>query len=156
MTSISMVYMMFIYNNSMHIQTYTVKMRAGVTVNIILSNRSKDPIYVQIKEQIKQAVLNNTLKPGDSLPSIRQLAKDLQVSVITTKKAYEELEHEGFVESVVGRGSYIAGQTDDWVREQQLKVIDEKLTEAVKESKTIGLSLEEIEEILELIYEGES
>lgn len=125
-------------------------------MNIILSNRSKDPIYVQIKEQIKQAVLNNTLKPGDSLPSIRQLAKDLQVSVITTKKAYEELEHEGFVESVVGRGSYIAGQTDDWVREQQLKVIDEKLTEAVKESKTIGLSLEEIEEILELIYEGES
>lgn len=125
-------------------------------MNIILSNRSKEPIYMQIKEQIKNSVLNHTLNPGDALPSIRKLAKDLQVSVITTKKAYEELEQEGFVESTVGRGSFIAGQTDGWVREQQLKLIDEKLTEAVKASQTIGLSLEEIKEILALIYEGES
>lgn len=139
------------------IQTCTVHKESGCQiVNIILSNRSKDPIYAQIKEQIKQSVFNHTLKPGEALPSIRKLAKELQVSVITTKKAYEELEREGFVESVVGKGSFIAGHTEDWVREQQLKRIDETLTEAVKESKLIGLSLSEIKEILELIYEGES
>ncbi|HEX7064397.1 MAG TPA: GntR family transcriptional regulator [Bacillales bacterium] len=121
-------------------------------MNIILSNRSKEPIYVQIKEQIKQAVMNQTLKPGDSLPSIRKLAKDLQVSVITTKRAYEELEKEGFIESVVGKGSFVAGKTDEWVREQQLKQIDEKLEAAVSKGKVIGLSLAELREMLELIY----
>lgn len=125
-------------------------------LDIILSNRSKDPIYIQIKDQIKQAVLNQYLKPGDSLPSIRRLAKELQVSVITTKKAYEALEREGFIESVVGRGSFVAGQTEDWVRDQQMKVVDEKLVEAVQEGRVIGLSLDELQDILKLIYEEES
>ncbi|MDA8352933.1 MAG: GntR family transcriptional regulator [Firmicutes bacterium] len=120
-------------------------------MNIIISNRSKEPIYVQIKEQIKQSVLNQTLHPGEPLPSIRKLAKELQVSVITTKRAYEELEREGFVESVVGRGSFIAGQSEEWVREQQLKRIEDKLTEAVEEGRRIGLSLSELKEMLELI-----
>ena len=124
-------------------------------MNIILSNSAKEPIYVQIKEQIKQSVIDNTLKPGDPLPSIRKLAKDLQVSVITTKRAYEELEREGFIESVVGRGSFIAGKTDEWIRKQQLKQIEEKLADAVKESRVIGLTLDELKEMLELVYGGD-
>lgn len=143
---------MYMYNSYVYIHSNE---KAGDAVNIILSNTAKEPIYVQIKEQIKQSVLDNTLKPGDALPSIRKLAKDLQVSVITTKRAYEELEREGFIESVVGRGSFIAGKTDEWIREQQLKQVEDKLADAVKESRVIGLTLDELKEMLELIYKGD-
>ncbi|WP_286883596.1 GntR family transcriptional regulator [Aneurinibacillus sp. UBA3580] len=124
-------------------------------MNIIISNTSKEPIYQQIKNQMKQSILKGELEEGDALPSIRQLAKDLQISVITTKRAYEDLEKEGFIVSVVGKGSFVAGQNKDFLREKRLKAIEEKLAEVVGESKLVGISLEELEEMLELLYKEE-
>ncbi|GEN34401.1 GntR family transcriptional regulator [Aneurinibacillus danicus] len=124
-------------------------------MNIIISNTSKEPIYQQIKNQMKQSILKGELEEGDALPSIRQLAKDLQISVITTKRAYEDLEKEGFIVSVVGKGSFVAGQNKDFLREKRLKAIEEKLAEVVGESKLVGISLEELGEMLELLYKEE-
>ena len=121
-------------------------------MNIIISNTSKEPIYEQIKNQIKQSIFKGELQEGDSLPSIRALAKDLHISVITTKRAYEDLEQEGFITSVVGKGSFVAGQNSDLIREKRLKWIEDKLTEVVTESKTLDISLEELRDMLELLY----
>ncbi|MFS8580193.1 MAG: GntR family transcriptional regulator [Novibacillus thermophilus] len=121
-------------------------------MNIIISNTSKEPIYEQIKNQIKQSIFKGELQEGDSLPSIRALAKDLHISVITTKRAYEDLEQEGFITSVVGKGSFVAGQNSDLIREKRLKWIEDKLTEVVTESKTLDISLEELKDMLELLY----
>lgn len=124
-------------------------------MNILISNASKDPIYEQIKKQIKESILRGELQEGDSLPSIRGLAKDLHISVITTKRAYEELEREGFITSVVGKGSFVAGQNSDFLREKRLKWIEEKLTEVVSESKALDIGLQELVDMLELLYEEE-
>lgn len=124
-------------------------------MNIILSNTSKEPIYEQIKRQIKEAVLRGELREGDPLPSIRQLARDLRISVITTKRAYDELEKEGLLVSVVGKGSFIAGQNPSFLREQRLKAIEEQLSAVVRECRAFGLGLEEIKTMLEILYEEE-
>lgn len=124
-------------------------------MNIIISNVSKEPIYAQIKNQIKQSIFKGELEEGDALPSIRRLAKDLHISVITTKRAYEDLEQEGFISSVVGKGSFVAGQNSDFIREKRLKWIEEKLAEVVNESQTLGISLNELKEMLALLYEEE-
>lgn len=121
-------------------------------MNIIISNASKEPIYEQIKKQIKHSIFKGDLQEGDTLPSIRALAKDLHISVITTKRAYEDLEREGFITSVVGKGSFVAGQNSDFIREKRLTWIEEKLAEVVLESKTLDISLEELKEMLELLY----
>lgn len=121
-------------------------------MNIIISNTSKDPIYQQIIKQIKELVLKGELSEGDSLPSIRQLAKDLQISVITTKRAYEELENDGFIVSVVGKGSFIASQNKELLKERRLKIIEEKLTEIIEESKFINLSKHELIEMVLILY----
>ncbi|WP_042354104.1 GntR family transcriptional regulator [Bacillus rubiinfantis] len=121
-------------------------------MNIIISNASKDPIYQQIVKQIKELVLKGELAEGDSLPSIRQLAKDLQVSVITTKRAYEELETDGFIVSVVGKGSFIAGQNQELLKERRLKIIEEKLVEVIKDSKLIQLPKQELIQWMEILY----
>ncbi|WP_054949303.1 GntR family transcriptional regulator [Numidum massiliense] len=122
-------------------------------MNIIISNVVKEPIYEQIKQQIKQSILKGELSEGDALPSIRQLAKDLHISVITTKRAYDELEREGFITSVVGKGSFVAGQNSDLLREKRLKMIEEKLAEVVSESHMLGIRLDELKEMLTLLYE---
>lgn len=122
-------------------------------MNIIISNASKEPIYEQIKTQLKQHIFKGELQEGDALPSIRGLAKDLHISVITTKRAYEDLEQEGFITSVVGKGSFVAGQNSDFIREKRLKWIEEKLTEVVSESKTLDIGLQELTDMLELLYE---
>lgn len=124
-------------------------------MNILISNTSKDPIYEQIKKQIKESILRGELQEGDTLPSIRGLAKDLHISVITTKRAYEELERDGFITSVVGKGSFVAGQNSDFLREKRLKWIEEKLTEVVTESKALDIELDELIDMLELLYEEE-
>ncbi|MFO1443074.1 GntR family transcriptional regulator [Bacillus sp. Bva_UNVM-123] len=121
-------------------------------MNIIISNTSKDPIYQQIIKQIKELVLKGELQEGDSLPSIRQLAKDLQISVITTKRAYEELENDGFVVSIVGKGSFIASQNQELLKERRLKIIEDKLAEVIEESKLINLSKDELLELLLILY----
>jgi GntR family transcriptional regulator len=125
-------------------------------MNIIISNSSQDPIYEQIVTQIKTAIMKNELSQGDALPSIRLLAKELQISVITTKRSYEELEREGFIETVPGKGSYVSGQNKDLIREKRLTAIEQKLTEAVTESKLLNLSFEELQSMLRLLFEEEN
>ncbi|MGB0088570.1 MAG: GntR family transcriptional regulator [Planifilum fulgidum] len=122
-------------------------------MKIVLSNTSKEPIYEQIQRQIKESILRGELKEGDPLPSIRQLARDLRISVITTKRAYDELDKEGLITSVVGKGSFVAGQNRAFLRESRLKWIEERLAEIVSESKALDISLEELKEMLTLLYE---
>ncbi len=122
-------------------------------MNIVISNASPDPLYEQIAKQLKNSILKGELSPGDQLPSIRALAKELQISVITTKRAYEELEKEGFIESVTGKGSYVADQSSALIKEKRLKIVEDKLAEAVSESKALGIELEELQKMLILLYE---
>ncbi|MED4129785.1 MULTISPECIES: GntR family transcriptional regulator [Shouchella] len=124
-------------------------------MNIILSNASQEPIYVQIKNQIKQSILRGELMEGDPLPSMRKLAKELQISVITTKRAYEELERDGFIISYVGKGSFIAGQNQDLIQERRLQMVEQGLAEIVKESKNLDISLHQLQELLVMLYEEE-
>ena len=124
-------------------------------MNIIISNSSQDPIYKQIVTQIKTAIMKEELLAGEAVPSIRLLAKELQISVITTKRAYEELERDGFIETVPGKGSYVSGQNKDLIREKRLTNIEEKLTEVVTESKLLNLSLEQLQSMLDLLYTEE-
>lgn len=125
-------------------------------MQIIISNNSKEPIYEQIYAQIKKHILTNELKPGESLPSMRQLAKDLDISVITTKRAYEELEKNGFIYSVVGKGSFVSEQNNEMIRERKMKVIEEQLMAAIQNSKEIGIDLNELNELLTILYKEES
>ncbi len=120
---------------------------------IIIKNSSDDPIYLQITKQIKKLIMQGELSSGEALPSIRGLAKELQISVITTKRAYEELEKEGFIETIAGKGSFVAMQNNELLREKKRKVIEEKLEEVVAESKLLKIELNELQEMLKLIYE---
>lgn len=124
-------------------------------MRILISNSSPDPIYKQIVDQIRMNIVKEVINPGDSLPSIRKLARDLQVSVITTKRAYDELEKEGLIETVAGRGSFIAYQDKEVLREKNLLLIEEKLSDIVKESKLLGFRYEEIGELLKILFEEE-
>ena len=121
-------------------------------MNIIISNSSGQPIYDQISAQIKSKIISGELKEGDALPSIRFLAKELRISVITTKRAYEELERDGFLVSVPGKGSYVAAKNLEFVREEQLRRIEERMQEIVELSVGCRLSLAELQDMLELIY----
>ena len=125
-------------------------------MQIIISNSSKDPIYEQIYIQIKKSILTDELQAGNPLPSMRQLARDLNVSVITTKRAYEELERDGFIYSVVGKGSFISEQSSEMMKERKIKVIEEQLQAAIYNSKQIGMSLTDLKELLTLLYEEEA
>ena len=122
-------------------------------MNIIISNSSGKPIYEQITSQIKQMIMSGELRPGDALPSMRLLAKEPRISVITTKRAYEDLERDGFICTQVGKGSYVADTNQDIVREEQLKAIEEYLEQAVEKAKVSGISYDEIIEMLRMIYE---
>ena len=124
-------------------------------MHILISNSSKEPIYNQIKDQIKGLVLSGELKEGDVLPSMRQLAKDLHVSVITTKRAYEELEKEGFIFSVVGKGSFVSEQNNEMILERKRIAIEEQLIAAIQNSKEIGVDLGELTELLTMLYKGD-
>ncbi|MFR5601004.1 MAG: GntR family transcriptional regulator [Lachnospiraceae bacterium] len=120
---------------------------------IKISNSGDKPIYEQILIQIKQAILAGELMPGDSLPSLRFLAKELKISVISTKRAYEELEREGFIESVPGKGSFVADQNRELIREEQLRRVEGHLQEAVDTAKMSGIPLEELHQMLDTLYE---
>ncbi|APF28934.1 bacterial regulatory s, gntR family protein [Clostridium sporogenes] len=121
-------------------------------MKILISNASEQPIYEQILCQIKVAIIQGELKEGEILPSIRNLAKEVGVSVITTKRAYEELEKQGFVETVKGKGTFVAAQNKELLKEKKIKIIEEKLNEVIEESKLLGISYEEILEILKILY----
>jgi len=124
-------------------------------LNIIISNYSRQPIYDQITSQMKSKILAGEMKEGDALPSMRFLAKELRISVITTKRAYEELERDGFIATVPGKGSFVARKNLDFVREEQLRRIEEHMQEIVELSVGCSLSLKELQDMLELIYTGE-
>jgi GntR family transcriptional regulator len=121
-------------------------------MKIIISNSSPDPIYEQIDRQIKAQIISGELGEGDPLPSIRRLAQELQISVITTKRAYEELEKEGFIDTVEGKGSYVAMQNKEFLREKKMKIVEEKLHEAVREARLLGIGLPELKEMLVLLH----
>ncbi|ASW42562.1 GntR family transcriptional regulator [Clostridium isatidis] len=122
-------------------------------MNIIINNSSQVPLYEQIVNQIKTQILNLSLKPGEMLPSIRTLAKELKVSIITTKRAYEELEKEGFLKTVVGKGTYVTEANSERLREVVMSEIENKLEEAIIAAKAIGITLEEGIEIFKSLYE---
>ncbi len=132
---------------------HSIKCERSEGLNIIISNSSDKPIYEQIAEQIKNLIINGELKEGELMPSIRSLAKELQISVITTKRAYEELERAGYIVSVQGKGSYVSAQNKELLREARLRIIEEKLAEAVSAAQAINMSLAELKEILEILYE---
>lgn len=121
-------------------------------MNIIISNTSDLPIYEQITGQIKDLIIKGELLEAELLPSIRNLAKELQISVITTKRAYEELEKDGFIVSVPGKGSYVAAQNRELLKESRIRIVEEKLEEAVTAAKVIGLSPDELIEMMNLFY----
>lgn len=123
-------------------------------MNIIISNSGGVPIYEQIASQIKGLILSGELKEGDSLPSMRALAQDLRVSIITTKRSYEILEAEGLIESYTGKGSFVSAQNPELLREQNLRSIETKLTEAVDIAKRSGVDKAELTEILSMLYDG--
>jgi len=124
-------------------------------MRIIIANSSPDPIYEQITRQIKTQIISGDLPEGHPLPSIRKLATELHISVITTKRAYEELEREGFIDTVMGKGSFVAVQNKELLREKRIKLVEDYLTEAIAEARTIGLTLEQLKEMLELLFEDE-
>ncbi len=124
-------------------------------MRIIVSNSCSEPIYEQISSQIKAMIIKGELSEGEVLPSIRGLAKDLQISVITTKRAYDELEKEGFIETMQGKGSFVAVQNKELMKEKKLKIIEEKLAEVVEESRLLGLKYTEINEMLIILFEEE-
>ncbi len=124
-------------------------------MDIIISNSSGKPIYEQITLQIKEMIMNGTLKEGEALPSMRNLAKQLRISIITTKRAYEDLERDGFIQSFTGKGSFVAKQDKELIREEGLKVIEEHLTQATEKAKQYGITQKELIDLLKLIYEEE-
>lgn len=124
-------------------------------MDIIISNSSGEPIYTQIISQVKAMILDGTLKEGDALPSMRNLAMQLRISVITTKRAYEELERDGFIESYTGKGSFVRGQNRELLREENLRQIESLLTQACEKARISDVSLEELKEILDIVYGGE-
>ena len=123
-------------------------------MEIYLSNSGQEPIYAQITRQIKEQILSGQLHAGDALPSIRLLAKELRISVITTKRAYEDLESAGFIITQPGRGSFVAAQNPALVREEHLKKVESDLQSAVDAARLGGISYEEVCEMLRLLWEG--
>ena len=131
---------------------YTLKY-GGIQLDILISNDSPVKLYEQIENQIKNQILNGCLKSGEMLPSIRMLAKELKVSIITTKRAYEELEKEGFIETVVGKGTFVAGASSERLKEAAMWEMESKFEEVIVTAKSLGLGLDECIEILKNIYE---
>ncbi len=122
-------------------------------MEVIITNTSNSPIYEQIYEQIKTQIIKGILREGEALPSMRLLAKELRISVITTKRAYEELERDGYIVTVIGKGSFVAGKNIGLVREEYLKKIEDLLIETVELSRICDLPLNELHDILNVLYQ---
>lgn len=122
-------------------------------MQILISNHTTKPIYEQITSQIKNAIMSGELKTGDPLPSMRALAKDLHISVITTQKAYEDLQRSGFIESAAGKGTFVSAQNKEFIREEQMRKAEQKLQEAAEIGRSNGISLDKLSELLAMFYE---
>ena len=123
-------------------------------MDIIITNSSNEPIYSQIVNQIKAMIMSGELAPGEALPSMRNLAMQMRISLITTKRAYEELERDGFIESYTGKGSFVKAQNAEFLREESLKQIEKLLSEAVDKAVQNGVSTEELVDILKTICDS--
>ncbi len=121
-------------------------------MSIIISNSSNIPLYEQVKEQIKNKILTNQLKAGELLPSIRSLARDLKVSVITTKNAYDALENEGYIKTIPGKGTYVANKNIELMKEEQLQKIEALFDTAISLAKISKISKKELYEIIDILY----
>lgn len=122
-------------------------------MNIVISNKDDRPIYEQITSQMKNMILSGKLEEGSQLPSIRALAKDLRISVITTKRAYEELERDGFIITVAGKGSYVAENNSAVLKEEKMKQLEENVGRLIEEAYNSGISKEEVKEIFDICLE---
>ena len=125
-------------------------------MEIIISSNTSKPIYEQITSQIKAQIMSGTLKTGEPIPSMRALAKSLHVSVITVQRAYEDLQRDGFIETTVGRGSFVSAQNRDFLQEERQREAEEHLLQAAEIGRSSGISLEKLKELLELFYREES
>lgn len=121
-------------------------------MDIIISNSSNDPIYLQIVNQIKAMIMSGELSPGEALPSMRNLAMQMRISLITTKRAYEELERDGFIETYTGKGSFVKAQNAEFLKEENLRQIEALLSEAVDKAKMSDISLGELTDIMKMLY----
>ena len=121
-------------------------------MDIVISNNAGKPIYEQITTQIKAMIMSGELKAGDAIPSMRALAKSLHVSVITVQRAYEELQRDGFIETTVGRGSFVSAQNKEFYQEEQQRIAEEHLQIAAEIGRTNRISLEKLTELLALFY----
>lgn len=128
-------------------------MMRGKKMEIIISNSSDKPIYEQISMQVKSLIMDGTLVAGEALPSMRALAKDLHISVITVQRAYEDLARDGFIETVSGKGSFVASQNKEFIQEEQLRIAEELLEKVAIIGRTHGISYEQMANILKLFYE---
>ena len=124
-------------------------------MEIIISNNANKPIYEQITSQIKEMIMSGELKAGEALPSIRSLAKSLQISVLTVQKAYDVLQEQGFIETTAGKGCFVSAQNPDFYLEEQQKKIEEHLAEAIEIARTSGITLDKLSGLLTLLYEEE-
>ena len=124
-------------------------------MNIVIRNTGDMPIYEQIVVQIKQAIVAGELSEGEALPSMRLLAKELRISLITTKRAYEELERDGFIVTMTGRGSFVAAKNLELLREEKRKQVEALLAQAAQAARTVGIPEEELCELIRLLYKDE-
>lgn len=139
---------MYIY--TIHIREFKIK--KGIPMNIIISNTSSVPIYEQIEQQIKDMIVSGVLPEGEMLPSMRFLAKELRISLITTKRAYEELERDGFIETRVGVGCFVKAKNQGFIREKIMCEIEDHFENAVTRAKVCDIPLQELVDILSIIY----
>lgn len=123
-------------------------------MQILINNTDGTPIYEQIYRQIKGMILSGVLKAGDALPSMRVLAQQLRISVITTKRAYEELERDGFIESFTGKGSFVRSKSSELIREENLKITDASISAACDAAVKCGISADELKELIDIMYSG--
>lgn len=135
--------------------TYNLSTVGGGVMEIIIKNSSSEPIYQQITSQIKAMIIDGTLKAGDTMPSMRNLAKSLHDSVITAQHAYEDLQKDGFIETVAGKGTFVSSQNKNFIREEQLRIIEQKIEDIAKIAKIYDVSLDELIKTLTIIYREE-
>jgi len=127
-----------------------------IIIDIIISNNTSKPIYEQITTQIKAMIMNGELQTGNPIPSIRALAKSVHVSVITVQKAYDDLQRDGFIETTVGRGTFVSACNRNFILEEQQRKAEKHLQEAADIARTSGISVEKLIELLQLFYQEDS
>ena len=131
----------------------SLKQIGGEKLEIIVSNKASRPLYEQISTQIKAAIMSGELKTGEVIPSVRSLAKSLQISILTVQKAYSTLQEDGFIETTAGKGCYVSAQNQDFYLEEQQKKIEEKFAEAIELARSSGIKLDKLINLLTLLYE---